>query len=93
MSAGSVDEATVNITDTDVPDVKVSFGAAAYTAAEGGTATITVDPGRGARATGGGAAEQDQPGRSIGRRLLRRAGQRDLRQQRHFQDVYILGNR
>ena len=42
VTAGSVDEATVNITDTDVPDVKVSFGAAAYTAAEGGTATITV---------------------------------------------------
>ena len=42
VSAGSVDEATVNITDTDVPDVKVSFGAATYTAAEGGTATITV---------------------------------------------------
>ena len=42
VTAGSVDEATVNITDTDVPDVKVSFGAAGYTAAEGSTATITV---------------------------------------------------
>ena len=42
VTAGSVDEATVNITDTDVPDVSVSFGAATYTAAEGGTATITV---------------------------------------------------
>ena len=42
VAAGSVNEATVNITDTDVPDVSVSFGAAAYTAAEGGTATITV---------------------------------------------------
>ena len=43
MTAGSVDEAAVSITDNDVPDVKVSFGAAAYTATEGGTTTVTVE--------------------------------------------------
>ena len=34
MSAGTTDEATVTITDDDVPSVTVSFGSAAYTVAE-----------------------------------------------------------
>ena len=33
----------MSITDDDDPAVTVSFGAATYTAAEGGTATVTVD--------------------------------------------------
>ena len=32
----------MSITDDDDPQVTVSFGAATYTAAEGGTATVTV---------------------------------------------------
>ena len=40
--AGTTSEATVSITDDDVPDVKVSFGAATYNAAEGGTVDVTV---------------------------------------------------
>ena len=42
VSAGSPSETTVSITDDDDPQVTVSFGAATYTAAEGGTATVTV---------------------------------------------------
>ena len=35
-------ETTISITDDDDPGVTVSFGASTYTAAEGGTATVTV---------------------------------------------------
>ena len=42
VRAGATDETTVSITDDDDPAVTVSFGAATYTAAEGGTATVTV---------------------------------------------------
>ena len=42
VSAGSPSETTVSITDDDDPQVTVSFGAATYTAAEGGTATVTL---------------------------------------------------
>ena len=35
--------ATVSITDDDVPEVEVSFGASSYTVAEGGTVTVTVE--------------------------------------------------
>ena len=41
VSQGTPAETTVSITDDD-PQVTVSFGAATYTAAEGGTATVTV---------------------------------------------------
>ena len=41
VSAGATSEATVNITDDDVPEVKVSFGAAAYTVAESDDASTT----------------------------------------------------
>ena len=44
ISAGSVNEATVTITDDDAPDrVGVSWGAATYTVAEGETQEITVE--------------------------------------------------
>ena len=39
---GNADTATVAIGDNDVPEVEVSFGAATYTASEGGTAAVTV---------------------------------------------------
>ena len=42
VTAGATDETTVSITDNDDPDVTVQFGASTYTAAEGGTATVTV---------------------------------------------------
>ena len=42
MSAGTTAETAISITDDDDPQVTVSFGAATYTAAEGGTATVTV---------------------------------------------------
>ena len=42
VSEGSPGETTVSITDDDDPQVTVSFGASTYTAAEGGTATVTV---------------------------------------------------
>ena len=44
VSTGTPNEATVSITDDDVPStVTVSFGAAAYTVAEGSSQTITVE--------------------------------------------------
>ena len=43
VTEGSPDEATVNITDDDVPSVQVSFGAASYTVAEGSTVTVSVE--------------------------------------------------
>ena len=40
MAGTTYGAATVNITDDDVPDVDGCFGAATYTATEGGTATV-----------------------------------------------------
>ena len=42
VSEGTRHETTVNIRDDDDPEVTVSFGATAYTAPEGGTATVEV---------------------------------------------------
>ncbi len=42
VSAGTTSTSTVSITDDDVPAVKVSFEQSAYTAAEGGSATVKV---------------------------------------------------
>ena len=42
VTAGTTDEATVTITDDDVPSVTVSFGAASYTVTEGASRTVTV---------------------------------------------------
>ena len=41
VTAGTPSETTVNITDDDLPEVKVSFGAAAYTVAESDDAATT----------------------------------------------------
>ena len=50
VTAGTPNEATVSITDDDVPAVTVMFGNAAYTVAEGGevavTVTLSADPER-----------------------------------------------
>ena len=94
MSAGTTDEATVTITDDDVPSVTVSFGSAAYTVAESDdsdttdvtentvevTLTLSADPERTVVIP----IEKIQPGRRHHRRLLRRATERDLRQRRHL---------
>ncbi len=42
VSAGTTSTSTVSITDDDVPSVTVSFEQSAYTAAEGGSATVKV---------------------------------------------------
>ena len=42
VSAGSIDETVVSITDDDVPSVEVSFEQRTYTVAEGSTETVTV---------------------------------------------------
>ena len=71
VSAGTTDEATVTITDDDVPSVTVSFGSAAYTVAEGSSRTVTVsldaDPERTVvipieAANEGGASDSDYTG-------------------------------
>ena len=42
VSEGAIAETTVSITDNDVPEVTVMFGADAYTVAEGDTVTVTI---------------------------------------------------
>ena len=42
VKAGNPNQATVSITDNDLPQVNVSFGKASYTAAEGGSAAVKV---------------------------------------------------
>ena len=42
VTAGTTGTTTVSITDGDVPSVSVSFGAATYSVAEGGTVDVTV---------------------------------------------------
>ena len=42
VSAGSMDEATVSITDDDFPAVTVSFSAGSYSAEEGGTVEVSI---------------------------------------------------
>ena len=42
VSAGSTSEATVSITDDDVPSVSVSFEQGSYTVAEGSSVTVEV---------------------------------------------------
>ena len=43
VTAGTPNQATVSITDDDVPSVTVSFGESGYTVAEGASVTVTVD--------------------------------------------------
>ena len=71
VTAGTTDEATVTITDDDVPSVTVSFGAASYTVTEGSSRTVTVsldaDPERTVvipieAANEGGASDSDYTG-------------------------------
>ena len=92
VTAGTTDEATVTITDDDVPSVTVSFGSAAYTVAESDdsdttdvtentvevTVTLSADPERTVVIP---IEKTNQGGHH--RRLLRRATERDLRQRRH----------
>ena len=91
VSAGTVDETVVSITDDDVPAVKVSYDSATYTVAEGGTVTVTVrldaDPERSVTHP----HHRDGPGRGgCGRRLLGRAAGRDLHQRREpHGDVHV----
>ncbi len=71
VSAGGTDEATVSITDTDVPVVTVSFASATYDVIEGESATVAVtlsaDPERTvtiplSRTNQGGATDPDYSG-------------------------------
>ena len=43
VTAGTPNQATVSITDDDVPSVTVSFGESGYTVAEGASVTVTVE--------------------------------------------------
>ena len=47
VSSGSTSSTTVSINDNDDPELTVMFGNAAYTATEGGTATVVRHPERG----------------------------------------------
>ena len=92
VSPGSPSETTVSITDDDDPGVTVSFGAATYTAAEGGTATVTVTLSADPERTVAIPDHQDQPGRGDRLRLLGRARQRHLRRRGHLEDDHLHGN-
>ena len=81
VTEGGTATSTVSITDDDDPAVTVNFGQAAYSVAEGDDVTVTVtlsaDPGAHRHHS----HHQDQPGRGIQRRLLRRPRQRGLRRE------------
>ena len=93
MSEGSTKETVVSITDDDVPDVEVSFGAATYSVAESDDTSTTetmenevtvkvkldADP----RAHGNDPADRHGPGRRVERRLLGSAGERRVQQRGH----------
>ena len=87
VSAGTPDETTLTITDDDPPEV--SFGQNAYTVAEG------ADGERGGEAHLGPGERRDgtghpyAPGRHVCRRLLRRAGERDVQRGGDLEGVHL----
>ena len=89
VSAGSPDEATVSITDDDVPAVAVSFGQGGVHGGRRRERHGDGDPGCGPGADGDDSAEQGEPGRGNERRLLRRPGQRHLRQRGHREEHHL----
>ena len=79
--------ATVALADND-RRVTVSFGAATYTATEGGAdATVRVELDVGARPLGDGAADEGAPGQRDGGGLLRHSDERDVRGEPDVADV------
>ena len=93
VTAGTLDESVVSITDDDVPSVTASFGSATYTAAEGSSVevkvTLSADPERERDST----PYSHQPGRRIQRRLQRRARERELCQRRYREELHVHGYR
>ena len=85
VSAGTINETTVSITDDDVPAVAVSFAAAAYTVTEGGTETVTVTLSADPETNGHHTDHHHRPGRGVQLRLLRRARKRHLQRRRHLE--------
>ena len=92
VTAGTPGEATVSITDDDVPSVTVSFEQAEYTVDEGSSVTVSVtlsaDPERTVEIP----VTTTPPGRRDRRRLFRRPSQRDLRLRRHGADGHLHGD-
>ena len=74
------DAATVSITDNDDPPVTVRFDQSSYTVAEDGSVEVKVllnrEPEQGTGARSRNTDHQDQPGRRVRLRLLRRSQQR-----------------
>ncbi len=83
VSEGTTKEATVSITDDDVPTVTANFAQATYTVDEGSTVTVKVTLNADPERTVTIPDHQGQPGRGIGQRLLRRARQCHFQQRRH----------
>ena len=79
----------VRITDNDDPQVKVSYGLAEYTAAEGSSVTVTVELDADPERTVVIPVTHTARGRGDQRRLLRRAGKRDLRRRGNRADVHL----
>ena len=89
VSAGTTNEATVSITDDDLPSVTASFGATAYTAAEGDGVTVKVTLSAAPERSVTIPITRDNQGRSVQFRLLRGAGGYHLRGRRHREDLHL----
>ena len=89
VTAGTPAASIVSITDDDVPAVTVSFGAASYAVAEGSSRTVTVELSADPERTVIIPIVTTNQERGLRRRLLRRAGERHLRQRRHLHDLHL----
>ena len=89
VNPGSQTTSTVRITDDDDPAVAVRFGQAAYAAAEGGQRHRDGGAERGPGAQRHDPADEEQPGRGNGRRLLGGTRERGIRRQGDEQDVHL----
>ena len=87
VSAGTPDETTLTITDDDPPEV--SFGQSAYTVAEGGMVSVEVKLTSALGSAVTVPVTHTPPERHVFRRLLRRAGERDVQRGRDLEGVHL----
>ena len=85
--AGTPNATTLEIDDNDDPEVTVSFALSSYRVGEGGDGHGHGRAGRRSRTHGGDPDQRGQPGRRDRRRLLGRAGQRQLQRDRDIEDI------
>ena len=89
VSEGATTETVVAIIDDDDPEVTVSFGPAELQRGRGGHGHGDGHAGRRSRTHGGDPDQRRQPERRDPRRLLGRAGQRQLQRDRDIEDIQL----